>query len=101
MRKLLLAGAATIGVLAAPAVLSAQDTDAEIAAEVAADVVLTAEQQAIYDAWPVDRPGVVDRLLFGSQYHVRGDLGRDFGIGILRGQDGRGGENTDRRSARQ
>ena len=62
MRKLSLAGASTSGVLAAPAVLSAQDPDAEIAAEVAADVVLTAEQQAIYDAWPVDRRADYDAL---------------------------------------
>jgi hypothetical protein len=60
MRKLLLAGAATIGVIAAPAVLSAQDTDAEIG--VAADAELSAEQQVIYDAWPVDRRADYDAL---------------------------------------
>jgi hypothetical protein len=60
MRKLLLAGAATIGVIAAPAVLSAQDTDAEIG--VVADVELSAEQQVIYDAWPVDRRADYDAL---------------------------------------
>lgn len=60
MRKLLLAGAATFGLLAAPAVLSAQDTEAEIG--VAADVELNAEQQVIYDAWPVDRRAEYDAL---------------------------------------
>jgi hypothetical protein len=55
-----MAGAATIGILAAPAVLSAQDTDAEIG--VAADVELSAEQQVIYDAWPPDRRADYDAL---------------------------------------
>lgn len=67
MRKLLLAGAATITALAAPAVLSAQETDAEVTAEAAADVVLSAEQQAIYDAWPAERRAEYDALEPASQ----------------------------------
>ncbi|MXP40972.1 hypothetical protein GRI75_04850 [Altererythrobacter soli] len=63
MRKLLLAGAATIGIIAAPAVLSAQDApELQTSANAAADVELTAEQRAMYDAWPDDRRATYDAL---------------------------------------
>jgi hypothetical protein len=55
MRKLLLAGAATIGIIAAPAVLSAQDApELQSSANAAAGVTLNAEQQAIHDAWQAE-----------------------------------------------
>lgn len=63
MRKLLLAGAATIGMIAAPAVLSAQDApELQASASAGADVELTAEQQSMYDAWPAERRGDYDAL---------------------------------------
>jgi hypothetical protein len=62
MRKLLLAGAATIGIIAAPAVLSAQETDVEASASIAADVELNAEQRAMYDAWPAETRADYDAL---------------------------------------
>lgn len=53
MRTLLMAGAASLAVLALPANLYAQQAGAE--ATVAAEIELNAEQRASYDAWPPDR----------------------------------------------
>ncbi len=52
MRSLLLASAGTIALVAAPAMVPAQVPPAE---SVAATTTLTAEQQAMVDAWPADR----------------------------------------------
>jgi hypothetical protein len=47
-----MAGAATIGIIAAPAVLSAQDSpETQASASVAADLGLTAEQEATFRTW--------------------------------------------------
>ena len=63
MRTLLMAGAASLAVIALPSTLSAQQADATAAAEVG----LSADRQASYDAWPADRQASYDAWASAEQ----------------------------------
>jgi hypothetical protein len=55
MRKLILAGAATIGIIAAPAALSAQGApELEASANAQVEAELDAEQRTVYRGWPTE-----------------------------------------------
>jgi hypothetical protein len=63
MRKLILAGAATIGIIAAPAALSAQGApELEASANAAVEAELDAEQRTVYRAWPAETRDAYGRL---------------------------------------
>lgn len=62
MRTLLMAGAASLAVLALPAALPAQDTAPTADAHTGAHAGMTAEQRARYEAWPLERRTTFDSL---------------------------------------